>query len=278
MIKLMSIFAAAASLAAASLAHPASANAGPVLDKVLATKTLKVAIGTDWGKLSFLNDKHELDGFGVEVSKGIAQRLGAQVQFVTPSWDVIAAGKWEGRWDMTIQMTPTNARAEKFDFPVEYFWAPTVAVVHKDSKATTLSDLDGKVVGVAANTDSAFYVSHKLTPDWKGAKPIQYQFTPGEVKTYESTNVAFDDLRLGNGVRLDAVVTDKTIALNAIEAGYPLKLLGGNLYSSPGAVAIEPGDKEFSSKIAAAIKDMNDDGTLSKLSIKWYGVDYTVDQ
>ncbi len=35
-------------------------------------------------------------------------------------------------------------------------------------------------------------------------------------------------------------------------------------------------DMEFNDKIAEAVKDMQADGTLSKLSVKWYGVDYTV--
>ncbi|MGX9181627.1 transporter substrate-binding domain-containing protein, partial [Mesorhizobium sp. BHbdii] len=279
MNKLVTMMAAAASIAIGSVASATTANAGGVLDKVLATKTLKVAAGTDWGKMSFLNDKRELDGYDIDVAKGIAEHLGVQVEFVTPGWDVIAAGRWQGRWDMALgQMVPTKARAEKFAFPAFYIYGVAVAVVHKDSKATKLSDLDGKVVGATANTTSEFYARHNLTPDWIDAKPIEYQFKPGEVKTYDSTNVALDDLRLGDGVRLDAVVTDKTLAVNAIDAGYPLKEIGGALFSYPGAIAIEPGDKEFSDKIAVAIKSMRDDGTLSKLSMKWYGVDYSVEE
>lgn len=278
MDKLTMTIAAAASLAVAILASSTTANAGAALDKVLTTKTLTVAVGTNWGKMSFLNDKHEFDGFDVEVARGIAKQLGVQIQFVTPSWDIVAAGKWQGRWDMTIGMTPTKDRAEKFDFPAIYAYTPVVAVVHNDSKATSLSDLDGKVVGATANTTSEFYANHILEPDWEGAKPIQYQFTAAEVKATETSMVAFDDLRLGEGVRLYAVVADKTTALDAIEQGYPLKLLGASLFSTPVAMVIEPGDKELSDKIAAAIKDMSADGTLSKLSIKWYGVDYTVEQ
>ncbi|MER8752587.1 transporter substrate-binding domain-containing protein [Mesorhizobium sp. M1050] len=278
MCKLITMIAAAASLTVASLTSSATANAGAVLDKVLATKTLTVAAGTNWGKMSFLNDKHEFDGFDVEVAKGVAQHLGVQIKFVTPSWDIVAAGKWQGRWDMTIGMTPTKARTELFDFPALYAYQPAVAVVHKDSKATKLSDLDGKVVGATANSTLLAYVNHSLIPDWIGAKPIQFQFTPGEVKAYDTSTVAFDDLRLGDGVRLDAVVTDKTIALDAIGASYPLKLLGGTLFTSPSALVIELGDKELSDRIAAAIKGMRDNGTISKLSIKWYGVDYSVEQ
>jgi polar amino acid transport system substrate-binding protein len=40
-------------------------------------------------------------------------------------------------------------------------------------------------------------------------------------------------------------------------------------------VAIEPGDEEFSKVLRDTISAMHDDGTLSALSNKWFGVDLT---
>lgn len=277
MKKLITPIAVAASLAVASVASSGKASAGAVLDRVIATKTLTVATSPNWPPASFLNDKHELDGFEVDIAKAIAKYLGVEAKFVTPAWDMITSGMWEGRWDMAMgQMTPTKARAEKLAFPAIYFYNNAVAVVHNDSIATKLSDLDGKRVAVGASTTQELYANHALTPDWIDATPIQYKFTAGEVKTYETYSVAFDDLRLGDGVRLDAVLTEEMTVLNAIKSGYPLKVLSEGLFSEPGAIATLRGDKEFVDKIAAAINSMKDDGTLSKLSIKWYGADHTV--
>ncbi|WP_353642600.1 transporter substrate-binding domain-containing protein [Mesorhizobium sp. WSM2239] len=279
MNRILAMVAAAASLAVGIAATTGAANAGSVLDKVEASKTLTVAVGTDWGKMSFLNDNHQLDGYDIDVAKGVAEHLGVQIKFVTPSWDIITSGNWQGRWDMAMgQMTPTAARAEKFDFPAIYFYQPAVAVVHKDSKATKLADLDGKTIGVTAGSAAESYANQTFSPDWIGAQPVKYQFKPGAVKTYASTNVAFDDLRLGDGVRLDAVITDQTYAEDAISGSYPIKLLGDPLYSAPGVIPLLHGDKEFSDSVAAAVQSMKEDGTLSKLSMKWYGVDYTTDK
>ncbi|TIO32250.1 transporter substrate-binding domain-containing protein [Mesorhizobium sp.] len=279
MNKFTTMIAAAASLVIASVASTTAVNAGAVLDKVLETKTLTVAVGTDWGTMSFLNDKHELDGYDVEVAKGIAEYLGAKVEFVTPSWDIITSGKWEGRWDVAMgQMVPTKARAEKLDFPAVYFYSRNVAIIHKDSNATKLSDLDGTTIGVPASTVHEYYAKHTLTPDWIGAQPTKFQFTPGEVKTYPTGTIAFDDLRLGGGVRLDAVLGTQESLVNSINAGFPVKQLGEPLFSSPAAIAILLGDKEFSDKIAATIQKMKDDGRLSTLSMKWYGVDHSVEK
>ncbi|MER9946469.1 transporter substrate-binding domain-containing protein [Mesorhizobium sp. M0092] len=278
MNKLITKIAVAASFALMSVALSTNANAGDVLDRVLANKTLTVAAFTGWGKASFLNDKHEFDGYDIEVAKGIAKQLGVQAKFVTPAWDIIVAGNWQGRWDLALgQMTPTKARTEKFDFPAVYAYTRDVAVVHKDSKATKLSDLEGKVVGVTAGNLDESYAKHNFTADWVGAEPVQYKFTPSEVKVYPGDGVTpFDELRLGDGVRLGAVLTDELAALAAIDQGYPFRVLGETTFSSPGALVIEKGDKKFSDKIAAAVESMKDDGTLSRLSMKWYGVDISV--
>jgi len=61
-----------------------------------------------------------------------------------------------------------------------------------------------------------------------------------------------------------------------VKAGYPIKQIGDPVFYEPLAIAIEHGDKELNEKIAEAVKGMQSDGTLSKLSVKWYGVDYTV--
>ncbi|MER9076669.1 hypothetical protein NKH80_28535 [Mesorhizobium sp. M0904] len=41
------------------------------------------------------------------------------------------------------------------------------------------------------------------------------------------------------------------------------------------AAAMFHGDKEFNGKVTAAIQKMKDDSTLSKLSVKWCGVEPT---
>lgn len=253
------------------------AQAGAVLDRVVAAGTLKVATDANWAPQSFMNDKNELDGFDVDVAKEIGKRIGVKVEFVTPGWDIITAGNWAGRWDMHAgSMTPTKKRAEIFDFPAVYYYTPAAIAVHNDSKATKLSDLDGKVVGATTTSTFEAYANQDLTLDAAGAPPFKYEFKPKEVKSYSNSTTAFDDLRLGDGTRLDAVVTSQPSINDAKKAGYPIKQLGEPVFYEPLAVAIERGDPEFKAKIADAVQAMKTDGTLSKLSVKWYGTDYTV--
>ncbi|MGQ3291889.1 MAG: transporter substrate-binding domain-containing protein, partial [Shinella sp.] len=120
MMKISTVAALAASIALSLAAVPA--KAGEVLDRVLAAKTLKIATDANWAPQSFVNDKNEMDGFDIDIAKEIGRHLGVSVEFVTPGWDIITAGKWQGRWDMHVgSMTPTKARAELFDFPAVYY-------------------------------------------------------------------------------------------------------------------------------------------------------------
>lgn len=58
-----------------------------------------------------------------------------------------------------------------------------------------------------------------------------------------------------------------------IKEGAPLKIVDQPLSYGPAAVAIEPGDPELAELLEKTVNSMRDDGTLSGLSIKWFGVD-----
>ena len=53
-----------------------------------------------------------------------------------------------------------------------------------------------------------------------------------EIQTYETDLPALDDLRLGDGVRLDAAITALPDVLAAIKGGYPLKVSASRCSSS----------------------------------------------
>ena len=163
-----------------------SAHAGKVLDKVMKGGEITVATDSNWAPQSFINDKNELDGFDVDVAKGIAKHLGVKIKFVTPAWDIITAGNWSGRWDMHVgSMTPTKKRAEIFSFPAVYYYTPAAVAVHKDSKAKTLADLKGKVIAATTSSTYELYLKRDLTIDAEGVPAFTYQLEPGEMKSLD---------------------------------------------------------------------------------------------
>jgi polar amino acid transport system substrate-binding protein len=109
-----------------------------------------------------------------------------------------------------------------------------------------------------------------------GAAPIAYPFhnvvaIPGD----ETVN--FRNLALGPGVRLDAIISDFATAKAAVESSHALKIIGPVIYAEPNAVATEKGDADWDRTVARIINEMKADGTLPKLSQRWFGRDITHD-
>lgn len=254
----------------------ASAQAGEVLDRIMKNKELVLSSDAEYPPQSFLNENNEMDGFDVDVAKEIAKRFGAKLKIVTPAWEVITAGNWGSRWDVSVgSMTPTKARAKVLSFPAVYYYTPASFAVHKDSSAADVASLSGKKIGVCGGCTYEAYMKQNLVIDAVGTPAFTYQIAAGELRSYETDVNAFDDLRIGDGKRLDAVLSALPTINEAIKNGYPMKLVGQPVFFEPLSVAIDKGDTELGDKIAEIVSAMRADGTLAKLSNKWYGVDYT---
>src|SRR5690606_24187497 len=140
-------------LGAAMVALASTAHAGATLDRVMSKKAMVVATNSGWPPQSYLDDSNEMVGFDIDVSREIAKRLGVEVSFETPDWATLTGGRWQGRYDLGVgSVTPTKARAQVIDFVGIYYYSPYVYVVHKDSEAKTVIDLNGKVIGVETAT------------------------------------------------------------------------------------------------------------------------------
>ena len=159
--------------------------------------------------------------------------------------------------------------------PGIYYYTPASFAVHKDSKAQAKADLNGKKIGVAAASTWEQYLNGDLTIDAVDAPPFEYEVKPGSMLSVKDTSAVMADLRLGDGVRLDGMLDSLPAILEAIKSGYPLRVVGSPAFYEPLAVAIDRGDDEFSAKLGGIIKSMHDDGTISALSKKWYGIDYS---
>jgi polar amino acid transport system substrate-binding protein len=259
------------------LATSTAAQAGTTLDRVMEKKAMVVATNSSWPPQSYLDDNNEMVGFDIDMAKEIGKRLGVEVSFQTPDWATLTGGRWQGRYDVGVgSVTPTKARAQVIDFASVYYYSPYVYVVHKDSKAKSVDDLNGKVIGVETATTSEDFIRRQLEIDAPGLPPVEYKIEPGEIRTFADSMLPFDDLRLGDGVRLDAVIAPEQTAQNAVKNGYPVRILeGGYAFREPLVVIAEKGDPEWTAKVGEIITAMRSDGTLATLTTKWYGKDYS---
>ena len=103
------------------------------------------------------------------------------------------------------------------------------------------------------------------------------------IKGYDTDTTALQDLALGDGTRLDAVITSSTTAQGYIDEGNPVKIVGDPVFYEPLGVAIDKSSElDPASLVEAAdqiVADMHEDGTLTGFSEEWYdGLDLTVQQ
>jgi polar amino acid transport system substrate-binding protein len=255
-----------------------SFGGGDVLDEILAAGVIKVSTDANYAPQSFLNDKGELEGFDISVAKEAAKRLGVKVKFVTPDWDLITAGKWGKRWDLSIgSMTPTVERMNALHFTMPYYSTPAQFAVHKDNTTIkSLKDLAGKHIGVATETTYDRYLNKDL--ELVGVK-IEYQdWSAGKITTYPTDANTIEDLALGDGLRIDALITAKPTIFEALKAGCgggcPLKMLGDPVFYEHLSFALDksrPNSESLLKKLNEILASMYKDGTLVDLSMQFYG-------
>ena len=220
----------------------------------------------------------ELEGFDIDTSAAIAKALGVEVCFVTPDWTLITAGGWAGRWDLSVgSMTITPERAKVLYFAQPYYTTPAALFVNKaNTTYVQASDLGGKKIGVCGGCTYESFLNGSLVIP---GETINFVIKNAVIKTYDTDTTALEDLSLGDGVRLDAVLTAQPTGLQAITNGKPLKQLGDPVFFEYLAPAFDRNATlspiSFIAKVSEIVAGLHKDGTLLQLSQKYYGADLT---
>lgn len=263
-----------------SSAAPESSEAAPAADGLLAqildTGVLRVSTDPAYPPQSSYDEATgEWQGFDIDVANEIATRMGVTTQWETPSWDVITAGNWNDRWDVSVgSMSITDERAQVLDFTEPYYFTPAGVAVNADSDIQSIDQLAGKRVGVCGACTYEYYLNRTLS-----IPGFNFEFlVPEDVEivTYDTDTTALQDLKLG---RVDAMVSAVPLLEEAIKKGKEIRLVGDPVFLEPLAVAADKSSPlpvdSLVAELDRIIAEMHADGTLSELSMKWYGVDIT---
>jgi polar amino acid transport system substrate-binding protein len=218
-----------------------------------------------------------MEGFDVDVAAEIGKRLGVETCFATPSWDMITAGSWADKWDVSVgSMTITNTRAKVVTFTVPYYYYFAVIAVRKDSGINTIADLSGKALCVAASTTYEAWLSG--TPDLPAVDILVQPPTDVTGVPLDTDQECAQSINAG---RTDFIgyVTANTVVDANIAAGFPVVQLGGPIYRESLAAAVDKTSSlpidSFVSELNTIITAMHSDGTLTNLSMKWFQIDMT---
>jgi len=240
--------------------------------------TLVVSTDGNYSPQSFLRSDGTWVGFDVDVARELGRRLGVKPEFVDSNFDAVTAGDWNGRWDVNVDsMSVTTARKQNLLFTAPYYFVPATFVVRRDSRVVAPSQLSGARVGVGTATTYQAYLHHALAGD---IEPILVS-APSRARAvaFETDALALQELAIGGSKRIDAVLTAQPTAAAAIRAGLPLRIIASPIFYEDDAVALDKHSAAAPEPLLAAVddalSDMLRDGTIARLSKKYYGADLT---
>ncbi len=84
-----------------------------LLQEVKDRGVLRVSTDPAYPPQSFMTQSGEFKGFDIDVAEEIAKRMGVEVEWQTPAWEVITAGHWNGRWDVSVGSMTVTPRAQR---------------------------------------------------------------------------------------------------------------------------------------------------------------------
>jgi len=251
------------------------------------TQPVRLATEGAYAPWNFTLPGGKLDGFEIDLAQDLCRRMGVKYELIAQDWDGIIPGLTAKKYDGIIDgMSITPKRLEVIAFSAPYAVNTDGIAVMEGTKLVNMPGsgetlsldtqlpaaqariaemakfLKGKVIGVQGSTTASTFVDKYF----KGIAEIR------EYKTVEQHNM---DLVAG---RIDAVLCNITVLAEALAkpenkgAKFSGAFFSGGEFGKDG-IGLRKEDvalkAKFDDAIAAALKD----GTLKRLSLKWFKVD-----
>ncbi len=270
-----------------------------LLMTLVATLFAGQSIAGDWSKIriategayapwNFTDSSGKLVGFELDLAEDLCKRMNAECEIVGQAWDGIIPALQAGKYDAIMAgMSITDKRKKVITFSRDYAATPAKFVVpEKSAFANFKTDIDamnlqevsaseraaiddivaqfkGKIVGVQISTTHEYFLREYLGDDV-------------EIRTYDTQENVDLDLQAG---RMDVALASMSywVPLFESDKGKGMKMVGPGMTGGPfGAgtgVGVRQKDQDLADMFSKAINEAIDDGTIGKMSIKWFGFD-----
>ena len=229
----------------------------------------KIVVGLDdnFPPMGFKDENNEIVGFDIDLAKEATKRLGREVEFKAIDWSSKEAELKSGRVNVLWNgLDITDKRKENMLFSDPYMDNRQIIFVKKG--ATGITDeqsLAGKTVGTQSASTAEEYID--------GSDFFKNKVK--EVKKYSDFVSAFMDLENG---RVDAVIGDEIVgryymskhpdSIDAVDVAVgPVSQFG---------IAFAKDNQKLRDDVHKVLDEMVKDGTVAKISEKWFGKDITL--
>lgn len=226
---------------------------------VAADPPLKVALDGTFAPHAMPKLDGGVEGFNVDLANEIGRRLGREMDITAAQWSGLLPALQAGTYDFIVAPTTmTDERAKNLLFTEGYLNTDYQFLVRKGTpEIKSLDEFKDKVISV--NKGSAYDKWARGMADKIGWKVESYGTNTDAVQAVLSGR-AFANVA-GNTVIAWAAKKNPQLQLSYLHST-------GRMFSMP----FRKGDTEMRNKVENVIECMKLDGTMTKLSEKWFGV------
>ena len=234
-------------------------------------KTLVVGVAGTPKPYNYVEEDGSLAGYEIDMLNEMAKRLGYTLEYEVTEFESMFAGLDSGRYNLIIgNISKKPEREEKYLFSTKpYFKNKIVLITAPDNTdIQSIDDLGGKRVPAGSGRANALFMESYNEQNPNNQIDIQY--------TDADASEALIDLHNG---RYDACIYNQTYVTNVNEEyGYEF-----NVYEIPNVDEIEipeawilysKSETDLQAEFDQALEEIKADGTLSDLSVTYFGDDY----
>ena len=236
------------------------------LKKLVPSGELIVGIDEAFPPVTFKQADGSYAGIDIELAQEMQKRTGVKMTAKPIEWDSIIPALISKDIDIIWSgMGITQERAQKVNF-VTYSKGPKgVAFTLTSSNINSKEDLTGKVIAVQSG-------SYQET-DLKEGKIIAVNSWK-EIKSMSTLPEAILDLKLG---RVDAVIAGPDSAnyyiQKTLNEADKFKMVDVGYAEGQGGIGLRKEDVALQAELQKVVDEIIKDGTASKITMKWLGVD-----
>ena len=253
-------------LAAISLALAGcggTSKAANHLDAIKQAGVIKIGTSADYPPFESVDSSGNKVGFDVDLMTEIAKRLDVKLEWVDMPFDSLIAAVQEGKIDASISaFNYSEERDKMIDFSDAYFTSEDSFTVANGFGGAIAQpqDVAKYKVGVQTGTTQDTWLTDNLVKD--GALPEANLFR------YDRVDQAMLDLKNN---RIDVMMSDYIPAQALAKQLGGLKIVyHGVLSSGPMNIVVPDKDAELQKAINGIIKQLQDEGFIDKLAVKYF--------
>lgn len=221
--------------------------------------TLTIGMEGTYAPYAYRDKNGKLTGFEVELARETAKRMGLKPKFVTTGWDSLIAGLGSNQYDVIFNdMWVNPARKKQFRYATPYIYSKSVLISKPGLK---LDDLKGKTIAAGTGTEN-WTTAEKLGAKVVAAPDFQTDMdmiNQGRADGAVNSEAAFNYWKKSH--------KDSDLTYQVIPDKY-IKI-------EPIAPMLNKKSTKLTKEMDKALKAEQKDGTIKKLSIKYFGKDLT---